>query len=320
MDDYPQVSWVTNGFNSQQTYIYTRGWQPVFERQQRKSYHHLNWFGFPFHGRAVAASRSSMSRGGRRAKRSAKMMDASPAPEMLESEAVVFADQSLDGGEVVENAAFDTNTSKEEIGNPKTDLSDVKVRTNLNETVFFMPDLHTDEDGNIIIKFTMNEALTKWKFLGLAHTKDLKFATTQKEVVTQKELMITPTPPRFFTEGDVIAYTAKVSNLSDKALTGTAQIELLDAVTMQPVTGLLGVDKQTLPFTVPAGQSAPLSWSINVPKGKVNAITHRVTCQAGNYSDGEESAIPVLTNRQLVTESKPLACLLYTSPSPRDRG
>ena len=81
------------------------------------------------------------------------------------------------------------------------------IRTNLKETVFFLPNLKTDEEGNILIKFTMNEALTRWKFLGLAHTKDLKFATTQKEVVTQKELMITPTPPRFFREGDVIAYT-----------------------------------------------------------------------------------------------------------------
>ncbi|NJK83111.1 MAG: hypothetical protein HC912_04110 [Saprospiraceae bacterium] len=66
------------------------------------------------------------------------------------------------------------------------DFSGVYVRKNLKETVFFLPNLKTDAEGNIIIQFTMNEALTRWKFLGFAHTKDLKFATTQHETITQK--------------------------------------------------------------------------------------------------------------------------------------
>ena len=98
-----------------------------------------------------------------------------------------------------------------------------------------------------------------------------------------------------------------MSNLSDQVMSGSAELELLDALTMQPVNDLLGIEKASKPFTVAAGQSSPLSWKVNIPVGKVNAITHRVIAKAGNYSDGEESALPVLPNRMLVTESKPLA-------------
>jgi uncharacterized protein YfaS (alpha-2-macroglobulin family) len=37
--------------------------------------------------------------------------------------------------------------------------------------------------------------------MGFAHTKDLKFGQIQKELQTQKELMVVPNAPRFFREG-----------------------------------------------------------------------------------------------------------------------
>ena len=316
LDDYPQVSWTTNGFNSKQTYIYARNWQPEFEQQQSKSYNYLNWFGFPFYGHrpSVMATRS-MSRGREKmAKRSARMMDAAPEPELMEmsveAEAGELLQGKLSGVEVEENDRdYDNgdNSNYLEDKDQNLDLSEVKVRTNLNETVFFMPDLHTDEEGNIIIKFTMNEALTRWKFLGLATTKDLKIGTTSKEIVTQKELMVQPNAPRFFREGDKISFTAKVSNLTENDLTGEATIQLFDALTMQPIDAKLSVKNPIVSFTAKGGQSAPLSWTLDIPFGEVMAVTHRVIATAGNFSDGEESSLPVLTNRMLVTETKPLA-------------
>ena len=190
---------------------------------------------------------------------------------------------------------------------PAKDLSDVKLRTNLRETVFFMPDLHTDAQGNILIKFKMNEALTRWKFLGLAHTKDLKYALTEKEIVTQKDLMVQPNPPRFFREDDVIEFTAKVSNLTEKTMTGTAQLFLFDALTMKPIDDLLDNKNANISFTAKGGSSDRLAWRIQIPKGKVMAVTHRVVARSGDFSDGEESSLPVLTNRMLVTETMPLA-------------
>ncbi|MEM9849238.1 MAG: alpha-2-macroglobulin family protein, partial [Bacteroidota bacterium] len=190
---------------------------------------------------------------------------------------------------------------------PTNDFSNIQVRTNLNETVFFMPELKTDKDGNIILKFTMNEALTKWKFLGLAHTQDLQIATTQQEVRTQKELMVQPNAPRFMREGDRITFTAKVSNLTEQVMAGSAMIELLDATTMQPVAALFDLKNAEQNFTVEAGQSARLTWTLDVPSvAKVPALTHRVIAKAGDFSDGEESTLPILTNRMLVTETMPL--------------
>lgn len=192
----------------------------------------------------------------------------------------------------------------EEIKDKK--VQSVHPRTNLKETVFFLPNLMTDAEGNVIIKFTMNEALTRWKFLGMAHTQDLKFALTEKEIVTQKDLMVIPNAPRFMREGDTFEFTAKVSNLSEKTLNGTATLELFDAVTNQPVNIEMSNTTQNQAFSVNAGQSARLAWTLKVPMGKINALTWRVTAKADNFSDGEESSLPILTNRMLVIETKPL--------------
>ncbi len=313
VDGYPKISWTTNGFSAQHTYIYARDWQPEYIRTMPKSYESLNWFGFPFYGGGVAMARGR-TRHSRAMTKSAspRMMDAAPEPEMMEMAAMKvedgdanFSDQTtLEGDAQGGNVTYDSSSNEE---TPQTDLSDVKVRTNLNEMVFFMPNLKTDEAGNVVIKFTMNEALTRWKFLGLAITKDLKTATTSKEIVTQKELMVQPNAPRFLREGDQISFTAKVSNLTENDLSGEATIQLFDALTMQPIDAKLGLKNPVIPFTAKAGQSAPLSWTLDIPFGEVMAVTHRVIATAGNFSDGEESTLPVLTNRMLVTETKPLA-------------
>ena len=190
----------------------------------------------------------------------------------------------------------------EEVG-----LGDVPIRTNLNETVFFMPELHTDEEGNVILKFEMNEALTKWKFMGFAHTKDLKSGYLEEEVVTQKELMVEPNAPRFVREGDEIEFTAKVSNLTEEFMDGQASLLLFDALTMKPIDKSFGNMNNIVSFSADAGQSARLAWKLKIPEEGISAITHRVVAKAGKFSDGEESAIPVLTNRMLVTETMPLA-------------
>jgi Alpha-2-macroglobulin family len=173
----------------------------------------------------------------------------------------------------------------------------VTPRTNLKETVFFLPNLMTDAEGNVIIKFKMNEALTKWRFLALAHTQDLKIASSEKEIVTQKDLMVMPNAPRFMREGDVFYFSSKITNLSDKDISGTVKLELFDAVTDQPVNVLLNNTNNILQFSALKGQSTAVSWRLNIPVGKINALTWRVTAISGNQSDGEQNALPVLSNR-----------------------
>ena len=188
---------------------------------------------------------------------------------------------------------------------PKPDLSTIAARTNLNETAFFYPNLQTNDSGEIIVKFQIPEALTKWKMLGLAHTKDLEIGQITKELITQKDLMVAPNPPRFFRENDKITYTAKVSNLSDSILSGSAQLFLFDAATNKPVDSLFKNATAQVTFTAKKGQSAPLAWDLVIPEG-IGAVTCKVVAKANNFSDGEEQIMPVLSDRMLVTESLPL--------------
>jgi uncharacterized protein YfaS (alpha-2-macroglobulin family) len=188
----------------------------------------------------------------------------------------------------------------------KTDFGDVKVRTNLNETVFFFPQMMTDENGDIILKFTMNEALTKWKFMSLAHTQDLKSAIAVKEVVTQKDLMVVPNAPRFLRQADKLFFSAKVSNMTEKTLKGKAILQLFDAVSMQPIDKAFANLIPEIDFETEAKRSAALNWQIQIPSDWSSAITYRVIAKTSDFSDGEEGSLPVLSNAMLITETMPM--------------
>lgn len=191
-------------------------------------------------------------------------------------------------------------------GGKKNAAEEIKVRKNFNETAFFFPDLRTDAEGTIEFSFTMPEALTRWKFQALTHTKDLAFGYSTRDIITQKELMVQPNMPRFLREGDKIGLSAKVVNMSDKELKGTLQLQLLDAATMQPVDGLFHNTTTAIPFTASAGQSVPANFTVTIPAHYTSAITYRFVAKAGSISDGEEAQLPVLTNRMLVTETLPM--------------
>ncbi len=179
-----------------------------------------------------------------------------------------------------------------------------QIRKNFSETTFFYPDLKTDKNGNISISFTSSEALSRWKFMALSHTKDLRIAQLTKEVLTQKELMVSPNIPRFFREGDTLYFSTKIINLTEEKLNGEVTLELFDAQTMKSIKDII-LDPQKQQFTVAAHGSIGKQWKMLVPSG-VQAITYRLIASSKNHSDGEERIIPVLPNQILVTESLPI--------------
>lgn len=179
-------------------------------------------------------------------------------------------------------------------------------RKNFNETAFFFPELRTNANGEIEFSFTTPEALTKWKLQTFAHTKDLAFGISQKEMVTQKQLMVQPNMPRFLRQGDHIELTTKIVNLSDSELTGQVQLELFDATTNQSVDGWFMNTFPNQYFTVAAGQSEVVKFPVQVPMQFSNALVWRIMARSGSFSDGEENALPILTNKILVTETLPL--------------
>ncbi len=180
-------------------------------------------------------------------------------------------------------------------------------RRNFNETAFFFPKLQTDEQGRVLLNFTMPEALTRWRLLAFAHTPDLKIGSLERSVVTQKELMISANVPRFLREGDTLRLTARVNNLSDKLLTGTARIEAIDPATGQPLTAKLFNQSVIQSFTIE--KSTALAWTLVVPQSEstpgLESVTFRVSATAGDFTDTEERTVPVLPNRMLVLDSQP---------------
>ena len=186
------------------------------------------------------------------------------------------------------------------------ELAKLKARTNLKETAFFFPNLYTDNEGNVKLSFDSPEALTKWKLLVFAHTKDLKTGSAEFITQTQKELMVTPNAPRFLRHGDEVVISTKINNLSDKDIKGSAQLFLMDAETQQPLDSAFFNQNANKQITLSAKGNTEVSWSLKVPY-KLNAITYKIVAKAGDFSDGEESALPVLANRMLVTETLPIS-------------
>lgn len=183
-------------------------------------------------------------------------------------------------------------------------LAQVKSRTNLKETAFFFPQLRTNRRGKVSFEFETPESLTRWKLQLLAHNKKLANVLMVRPVITQKDLMLLPNAPRFLREGDAISFSAKVASLSTNVLTGSARLELFDAVSGQLLTNLIQEEEAPV-FTLAPNGNASVSWGLQIPEG-IQAVRYRVVAIAGDFSDGEENVIPVLTNRMLVQESVPL--------------
>lgn len=185
------------------------------------------------------------------------------------------------------------------------ELTKVKARENLDETAFFFPHLVTDKEGKVSFSFTAPEALTKWKFRLMTHTQNGVSGYLNRELVTQKELSLVPNAPRFLREKDTVVISVKISNLSGKPMVGNAVLELLDAVTLEARDTMLIDGNAIQSFTNTIAGNTTVSWRLAVPQG-LQALQYRVLAKAGEFSDGEQNTLPVLTNRMLVTESIPL--------------
>lgn len=202
-------------------------------------------------------------------------------------------------------SATDFSFGQAEEQTPEIDLEDVAARKNLNETAFFFPHLVSDENGEVRMEFTMPEALTEWKFLGFAHDRELRAGLLTDSVVTAKELMIQPNPPRFLREGDVLEFTVRVTNQSAARQEGLVRLNFSDARTNNNVDKALGNIATEKKFDVPAKESRTYSWRIEVPD-KPGILIYRTVGSTGRLSDGEEGYLPVLSRRIMVTESLPL--------------
>ena len=177
-------------------------------------------------------------------------------------------------------------------------LDKVQVRENLNETAFFYPALESDNQGNVAINFTLPESVTTWKFMGLAHDKEMRNGLLVDETVAQKTVMVQPNMPRFLREGDKSTIVVKLFNTSDKKVNGNARMQILDAETQKVVW------QKTQGYRIDAEGSATLSFDVQGLKEGV--YINKVVAAGNGYSDGEQHYLPVLSNRELVVNTLPI--------------
>ena len=177
-------------------------------------------------------------------------------------------------------------------------LDQVQVRENMNETAFFYPALESDNNGNVAIRFTLPESVTTWKFMGLAHDKEMRNGLLVDEAVAQKTVMVQPNMPRFLREGDKAIIVAKLSNTSGKKVSGNARMQIIDPETNKVVW------QKTQGYHIDANGSATVAFDVQGLKEGV--YINKVVAAGNGYSDGEQHYLPVLSNRELVTNTLPI--------------
>lgn len=173
------------------------------------------------------------------------------------------------------------------------------LRANLAETAFFYPQLRTNEQGEVAFSFTMPESLTRWNFRGYSHTKDMLMGTLEGEATTSKEFMLTPNLPRFVRVGDNTSIAASIANMTGKAQAGTVSLILFDPITEK----IISTQKQK--FAVEAGKTIGVNFLFTVDD-KYEVLGCRMIADSGAFSDGEQQLLPVLSNKEYLTETLPM--------------
>lgn len=327
LDQFKTHAWNFNPINLQNYYSKTRingrqsfgnnGFRvypayPKYTYIKPQNYDELNWFGLHFGYSNILYESDNMMM----VKRStSENIQVAGAPISAMEDAVLNEEEVTDLGINREQAETVYQTEKVN-EKTSTNFNGISIRKNLQETAFFFPQLHTDSSGNVSFSFTTPEALTKWNLQLLAHTKNLESSISNLETVTQKELMVIPNAPRFLREGDEIVISSKIANLTEKSISGEAVLQLFNANTGERIDKKLFTEAEipsanysgeygTREFTVAANGNTQVAWLLYIPE-HVSAVQYKIIAQSESYSDGEQNALPVLTNRMLVTETLPM--------------
>ena len=217
----------------------------------------------------------------------------SSSPKRMARASVDAEEAKMKMPNVMEDSSVADSEDKED-----TTKSSDQVRENLNETAFFYPALETDSKGNIVIKFTLPESVTTWKFMGLAHDKNMNFGGLNSEAVAKKDVMIQPNMPRFLRTGDKATIAARLFNTSEKAASGTATMLLIDPETEKTMF------TQSRNFSVNAGETGSVAFDFQ-PDGSTPIYICKIIASGKTFSDGEQHYLPILPDKELVTNTYP---------------
>ena len=239
------------------------------------------------------------------------MMAKAATGAVMESKSIgTFDVQSNDAAAVPEESVVVGYAVREDEASEKPRQDEIPLRENMDETAFCYPALETDSEGRVVLKFTLPESLTTWRFMGIANTTQMLYGSIGGETVAQKQLMVQPNMPRFIREGDETMLTTRITNVGEKTLKGEASLRLQDA---ESVGELLNLSE---PFEAEAGKTVTVTFRIPAHVLRPSLLICKIgalgsTAESECFSDGEQHYLPVLSNREWVTRTVP-----YTQHKP----
>lgn len=232
--------------------------------------------------------------------RGMRMKKQAMASDVATEESIGSFDSALQVNEAKLASSAPAMAAADEVED-QTPSQAVQLRENLQETAFFYPQLMTDGAGRVVLKFTLPESLTTWRFMGLAHTPDLCYGMLEGETVAQKEVMIQPNMPRFVREADDAVISAQLVNLSERNRQGTARLVLVNPETSKVVY------QSAIPVHLPADTTVSVSFHCKPRATWPSLLVCRVLVSGQGFSDGEQHYLPVLSNRELITVTLPFS-------------
>ena len=218
------------------------------------------------------------------------MKAAAAAPDVMRADEALNAQAGFTQDDGVAEVELQSETIPLETEQTMT------LRENFAETAFFYPQLRTNEQGEVTFSFTMPQSLTRWNFRGYSHTKDMMTGVLDATAVTSKEFMLTPNMPRFVRVGDKTQIAAGIANLTDKEIRGTAVLTLFDPMTEKVIS------TRRQKFSVEAGKTASVDFRFDVTD-RYDLLGVRMVADGGTFSDGEQHLLPVLSNKEYITET-----------------
>ncbi|MCR5453722.1 MAG: hypothetical protein K6F33_01885 [Bacteroidales bacterium] len=256
----------------------------------------INWYGhMPCFGGSVLYNTMR--------KRAIVAEESSPMLLMM-SEA--SAEEETMQAEAADTDALEKSSEPSQANGNEVDFDNAEIRTNFAETAFFQPEIVTDYNGDLFVEFTMPQSITRWKMLGLAHTKDMAIGTITNELVTTKDVSIIPNLPRFMRCGDKVEIPVKFSNMGDNdVVRGQVKMEVLDVATMRPLKDFK-IWEPVQAFEVFKGKVESSKFVVDVPQYD-KPVVIRIVGASGPHSDGEQHIVPILTDKTLVTEAMTLS-------------
>ena len=254
----------------------------------------------PYYFRGYRASRIKYSRAGE-VEDGMVMLESAPAMMgAVEPEPPALQEMAMakNGIETADVAAGTNDEAEADAGEKQTE--EVQLRENLNETAFFYPQLTTDMNGNVAIKFTLPESLTTWQLLGFAHTRELYYGNIEAEAVAKKDVMIQPNVPRFVREGDKATISARIFNTGEKDVKGKTKLMLVNAETSAIVY------EKTQNVILKAGETSSVTFDVNTTDYEPTMLICKMSVSGKGFSDGEQHYLPLLPASERVTVALPI--------------